>query len=368
MKNKIFARNFNLIKKTATGAKLGIIVLRENIFIGGAMGTLVGSLLHLYFYFGKADFATLGRYAIPIFAFVGLVIGLFSGMERKRTVSFKEQTRILLKEIQEKERLIQENQSKTEELQGILIKLNQTQEQLIQEGKMVSLGSLATGIAHQLNQPLTAIRGFVQIILKKLDKSSRFYREIVCVENQTTYMMDVISNLGGFSRVADERERSCSVNQCIDKALELVNDQFRLKQIEVEKDLRPDLPLVKIEPIKMEQVLINFFLNAEEAMSALPPDATRKLRLSTNLRKGDLSKVEIVISDTGPGIAEKDRDRIFEAFFTTKGPSAMGLGLYLNYAIIHERSGIIECERKKKQGAEFRVILPAFLPPPPSSP
>ncbi len=358
-KDKLTARSFRLIRTAASGARGGILALKENILVGAGAGALVGAFLHLYFFFSRVDFSCLARYSIVLFGLVGLLIGVLSGLERRRSVRLEEHTRFLRGALEAKEKLIRDNDQKTKEMEESLRRLHQAQDRLIQEGKMASLSSLAAGIAHQLNQPMTAVRGYVQIIVKHTGTAAPFYRELKAIEEQTGRMTAIIENLGGFFRTGDETDSCCEVSRSVTRALDFLSDGFRLNGIAVEARLRAPEMTVEIEGKKMAQMLINFFLNAQEAMSTLPEKRPRRLTVTTAAVSGKAEGVEIMISDTGLGIPEAMRKRVYEAFYTTKGPTALGLGLYINYSIIRRASGMIECESEEGKGTTFRIFLPA---------
>jgi C4-dicarboxylate-specific signal transduction histidine kinase len=359
-RNKLVARSFRLARTAASGARGGLLALRENILVGIGVGALVGALLHLYYFFSRVDFSFIANYSILLFALVGLLIGVLSGLERRRAVRLAEHTRFLRDVLESKTKLIQDNDQRTRELEESYQRLHQAQDRLVQEGKMASLSSLAAGIAHQLNQPLTAVRGYVQIIVKHTGAAAPFYRELKSIEEQTGRMTAIIENLGGFFRSSDESESYCEVNRSVTRALDFLADGFRLNGIAVDAKLRARETTVEIEGKKMAQMLVNFFLNSQEAMNVLPEKHTRRLTVSTVSVSGPVEGVEILISDTGPGIPEVLRKRVYEAFYTTKGPSALGLGLYINYSIIRHANGTIDCESEEGKGTTFRIFLPAL--------
>jgi len=358
--NKPPARSFHLFRTAASGARAGLLALRENVLVGAGAGELVGALLQLYFFFARADFSFLAHYPILVFGLVGLLIGVLSGLERRRAVRLAEHARMLSSALNSKEKVIRDNDQKTREMEESVHRLHQAQDRLIQEGKMASLSALAAGIAHQLNQPLTAVRGYVQIIVKHTVAAAPFYRELKAIEEQTGRLTAIIENLGGFFRSGDESESYCEVNRSVTRALDFLADGFRLNGIAVEVKLRAREVTVEIEGKKMAQMLINFFLNAQEAMSALPEKRVRRLTICTTSVPGPVEGVEILISDTGPGIPEAMLKRVYEAFYTTKGPTALGLGLYINYSIIRRANGTIDCESQEGKGTTFRIFLPAF--------
>ena len=247
-----------------------------------------------------------------------------------------------------------------DELEAAYKKLKETQAKLIQAGKMAAMGTLGAGIAHQLNQPLAGIRGFAQAILMQIDETNPFYEDLKIIEEQTGHMRDIVLNISGFARRSGFKKEPVDINEPVDKALELLSEQLRVRGIKLVKSLAPDSPMVNANFNQMQQVFINFIVNAREALDALPDDARKELSISTRMRDGKTGEswIEIKFSDTGPGMQDEIKDRIYEPFFTTKVADSTGLGLYLNYVIIQDHGGYIESVLEEGKGASFIVKLP----------
>ena len=246
------------------------------------------------------------------------------------------------------------------ELETAYMELRETQAKLIQAGKMAAMGAMGVGIAHQLNQPLTGIRGFTQTILMQIDKNNPFYKELEKIEEQTGHMRDIILNISGFARQSEFRKEPVDINEPVNKALDLLSEQLRLHGIKLVKSLKPDLPRVNASFNHMQQVFLNFIMNARDALDDLPGDARKELSISTRMQKGKTGKswIEIEFSDTGTGVSEDIKNRIYDPFFTTKGPGNTGLGLYLNYSLIQDNEGYIDLVSEEGKGASFIVKLP----------
>lgn len=270
----------------------------------------------------------------------------------------------LKKSNQEKEKDITELKEAEEKLkkskkeaESALQKLKETQAQLIQAGKLTALGTLGSGIAHQLNQPLTGIRGFVQNILMEIDRKSPHHGDLKTIEEQTGYMRDIIENIRAFARETGVKKRSLNINEAIEKTLLLLSEQLRLHGIELVKKLDPHLPKIKGNLNQLQQVFANLLINAREALDAQKGERQKKLTVVSKLSR-DKKWAEVEISDTGIGIPDKIKDKIFDPFFSTKGPKGTGLGLSLSYGIIEDHKGSIEVTSKIGKGTTFKVMLP----------
>jgi len=270
----------------------------------------------------------------------------------------------LKKSNQEKEKYITELKEAEEKLkkskmetESVLQKLKETQAQLIQAGKLTALGTLGSGIAHQLNQPLTGIRGFVQNILMEIDRKNPHYQDLKIIEEQTGYMRDVIENIKAFSRQTGTKKRLINMNEAIEKTFLLLSEQLRLHGIKLVMKLDSNLPKIKGNLNQLQQVFANLLVNAREALDVKKGRREKKLTLVSKLT-ADKRWVEVEISDTGTGIPDKIKDKIFDPFFSTKRAKGTGLGLSLSYGIIEDHNGAIEVTSKIGKGTTFKVTLP----------
>jgi C4-dicarboxylate-specific signal transduction histidine kinase len=252
----------------------------------------------------------------------------------------------------------------TQEIERREQELRDKQEQLIQAGKLATLGELTTGVAHELNNPLNNIGLFVgnvidRVRLGKLDASivTDLEKAMVQVRKAT----DIISHLRTFGRAASVSVETVDVDEVIERSLSLVQEQLKLRGIEVEMELCRDELVLHGNFIQLEQVFINLLTNARDA---LEDAGAKRIRIVTQ-REGEL--IRITVSDTGPGIPPEIEARVFDPFFTTKEVgSGTGLGLSITYSIVKEHGGEITVSSRPGQGATFEIELPAAegeLPP-----
>ena len=245
----------------------------------------------------------------------------------------------------------------TTEIQRREQELRNKQEQLVQAGKLATLGELTTGVAHELNNPLNNIGLFVGnavdlIELAGTDKA-KIVGELRHAMEQVGKATAIISHLRTFGRAAPASRERISLRQVIERALSLMHEQLRLREIEVTVDLGVDEPVVIGNAIQLEQVFINLLTNARDAVS----DSARKaIHISGSLGFG---AVRVAFADTGPGIPPELEQRIFDPFFTTKEVGkGTGLGLSIAYGIIKEHGGTIAVVSRSGEGATFLVHLP----------
>ena len=245
----------------------------------------------------------------------------------------------------------------TAEMQRREQELRDKQEQLVQAGKLATLGELTTGVAHELNNPLNNIGLFVGNAIDFLELGVRNKDQIVGelrhAVQQVQKATEMISHLRTFGRAAPVSREPISLRQVIDRALSLVQQQLRLREIEVTVDLDPEEPVVVGNPIQLEQVFINLFTNARDAMADSPRKA---IRISGSV---DYAAVEVAFADTGHGIRPGLERRIFDPFFTTKEVGkGTGLGLSITYGIVKEHGGTISVVSQPGEGATFLIRLP----------
>ena len=245
----------------------------------------------------------------------------------------------------------------TAEIQRREQELRDKQEQLVQAGKLATLGELTTGVAHELNNPLNNIGLFMgnalDLIGLGVTDREHIARELQNAMRQVRKATEIISHLRTFGRVAPVSRELVSMNQVIGRALSLMQEQLRLREIEVELDVSSQGAVVMGNPIQLEQVLINLLTNARDALAESP---RKIIHISCEVRDG---VVDLAFSDTGPGIPEGLERRIFDPFFTTKEVGqGTGLGLSITYGIIKEHGGTIAVANRPGEGATFLIRLP----------
>lgn len=246
--------------------------------------------------------------------------------------------------------------------------LKQAQAQLVQSAKLASIGELAAGVAHELNQPLMVIRGTAQMLERgrvngRLDVES-IGEQLNLIERNTKRMMSVIEHLRTFARQSTRERTRVDVNKTIESCFLLLGEQLRVQDVGVETDLADDLPRVWCDEHQLEQVFLNLITNARDAIkekaSAGEWNNGGQMHLSTRHLSGPPERVEICVRDNGGGIAEDKLDWVFDPFFTTKDVGkGTGLGLSISYGIIKEYQGDLRVEDTGPEGTTFVVELPA---------
>lgn len=244
-----------------------------------------------------------------------------------------------------------------EEVEGQRTQTQLVQERLLQSEKMSSIGQLVSGVAHELNNPLTGIMGFAQLLLlKDLDETTR--QQIETIYGEAERASKIVSNLLTFARRREARKEPANLNALIERVLELRNYDLRVRNIDVVADLDPNLPDTMVDTNQLLQVFLNLIINAEQAMRASSgEDGTGTLRITT--KRGTGNSIVASFSDTGPGMDESTLRRIFDPFFTTKDAGeGTGLGLTISYGIIEQHGGRIWAESRVGKGTTFSVELP----------
>src|SRR5438445_462639 len=245
----------------------------------------------------------------------------------------------------------------TAEMQRREQELRDKQEQLVQAGKLATLGELTTGVAHELNNPLNNIGLFVgnavDLIELGVTDKGQIVRELRHGMQQVRKATEIISHLRTFGRAAPVSREPVSLRHVIERALSLMQEQLRLREIEVTVELGSEEPVVVGNPIQLEQVFINLLTNARDAVADSPRKA---IRISGSVRS---EAVEVVFADTGHGIPSGLERRIFDPFFTTKEVGkGTGLGLSITYGIVKEHGGAISVVSRPGEGATFLIQLP----------
>lgn len=236
--------------------------------------------------------------------------------------------------------------------------LKRTQEQLIQSGKMAAMGQLATGISHELNQPLTGIKGFAQAILLDLDGQSPLRGDIKKIVEQADRMDSIIKNVRFFARKSEFRREELDINCPIHDSLMLLNEQLRVHNIKLHTSYAQGLPKIHGDRNQLQQAFLNFITNARDAIDNLKSPRGGTIYVSSALAP-DGTSVVVTFEDTGCGIPQENLKNIFNPFYTTKSPDGgIGLGLAIVYRIIENHEGRIEVESAQGKGTVFRVIIP----------
>ena len=228
------------------------------------------------------------------------------------------------------------------------------EEQLQHSEKMASIGLLAAGVAHEVNTPLAGISSYTQMLQGQVDASDPRAALLQKIEKQTFRAAKIINNLLNFSRSGSTEPERLDVNKIMLDVLSLVEHQLENSRIRVRRELAADLPPIRGNENRIQQVFFNLVLNARDAMMR-----GGWLTLRTH---ADADTVVVEVADTGHGIKREDIKRIYDPFFTTKGIGrGTGLGLSVSYGIVQEHGGAIFVESVPGKGTTFQVALPALL-------
>jgi len=259
-------------------------------------------------------------------------------------------------------RRLYDEEGKTYAVLGIsrditVTKKKEAEEQMYHTEKLASMGTLAAGVAHEINNPLAIILGFSDLLLEKTTPNSSEYTMLKTIEKHALNAKKVVEGLLSFARYSDQKEEICDINKNIEGVLSVVKNTLTLNNIRVKEELQSDLPSVKGEPGKFQQVFLNLINNSVHAMN-------KGGTLTIQTKSLDNKNIEIRFSDTGHGIAPEHRNKIFDPLFTTKKVGeGTGLGLSVCYGIITQHGGKITFETKTKEesatpGTTFIITLP----------
>jgi two-component system NtrC family sensor kinase len=221
---------------------------------------------------------------------------------------------------------------------------------------MAALGELAAGVAHEINNPLTGVLTFSSLMLKKIDETHPWKKDLENIVQQTTRCRNIVRGLLDFARQRKPDKKESDVHTLINNTLTLLEKQAPFQNIQIVKDFNPNIPKLLIDADQIQQVFMNILLNAADAMGG----NAGVLTIKTALRDG---KAEISFTDTGCGIPQEHLSKLFDPFFTTKQTGkGTGLGLAISYGIIQSHNGEIEVESEVGKGSTFRIKLPIESP------
>lgn len=239
------------------------------------------------------------------------------------------------------------------------------QEQLLQASKLISVGQLSAGFAHEINNPLTLIIGLADLWLEKNlsylmkeENIKSLQEDLVRIEKAALQASDIIKKLLQYTKYREAEDKAeINVNDVIKESVDMVKKIYEVSGIRINLDLGRNLPLIRVNRAALHQAIINIMENAKDAI--LEYQKGSKIEIRTN-KKDD--KISLEIEDDGPGIDPKIKSMIFEPFFTTKAPGkGTGLGLTICLKMIHENEGIITVGEGKSGGALFRILFPTVF-------
>jgi signal transduction histidine kinase len=259
----------------------------------------------------------------------------------------------------EKAQLYRDSQRQLEKLLSVLDELSRTQAQLVHSEKLASLGVLAGGVAHEINNPLMVILGRTELMLMDEDQSAPIKKNLETIRVETERIAEIVQGLLTFARKSrQERIEQLDVNEILERTLMLSEHQLAVGNVQVIKQLDAKAPRIHANPGQLQQVLMNLIINAHHAM---PGGGALTVRTGPVPQR----RVFVEIEDTGCGIPEDDLNRIFDPFFTTKEEGkGTGLGLSVSRNIIENHGGMIGVESTLGVGTLFRIVLPETPPVP----
>lgn len=275
-----------------------------------------------------------------------------------KDLSYEEALPLVIKRSNERYKMKKEKQRAEEALEKAYYSLKETQEQLIQSGKMAAMGQLASGISHELNQPLAGIKGFAQAALIDLDENNPLRGDLDKILEQVERMDKIIKNVRFFARKSEFKMEAVSINKPIKDSCMLLAQQLKVHNIQLNVSLGKNLPKIKGDINQLEQVFLNLISNARDAIDSLKASKGGKITIKTAVSKNK-KNLEVTFEDTGSGISKENLEHVFNPFFTTKSTDGgIGLGLSIIYRIIEAHQGKIEVSSLKGKWTKFRIILP----------
>ncbi len=249
------------------------------------------------------------------------------------------------------EKLIQWGKTLEKRVEERTKELQEIQDSLIRSEKMASLGKMAAGVAHEINNPLTSILLNTHLMLEKVEKNSKLSESLNLIADETSRCSEIVRGLLEFSRQNPPEKNFADVNEIMNTTLGILENQVAFQNIKIIKKLAQNLPRIQLDINKMKQVFWNLMINAAEAMSE-----GGTLTIASRISE-DKNNIEIEFTDTGMGIPKEYINKLFDPFFTTKG-GGTGLGLAVSYGIIEQHKGKIEVRSTEYQGSTFVISLP----------
>lgn len=248
-----------------------------------------------------------------------------------------------------------------------ITKLLEAEQQLIQASKMATLGEMATGVAHELNQPLSVIKTASSFFMKKVKNKENIEDHIILelskeMDSHVDRATKIITHMRQFGRKSDMTRERVQVDEVLQKAFEIFSQQLKLRGIEIEWQIENSPLEIMADNVQLEQVFINLLINARDAIDErekLNPDSDMN-KIITLKTASKEDRIVIEVCDTGIGMPETIREKIFEPFFTTKGVGkGTGLGLSITYGIVQNHGGTIKAVSRESEGACFNLTFPA---------
>lgn len=230
----------------------------------------------------------------------------------------------------------------------------QVENRIQQTEKMASLGQLAAGVAHEINNPMGIILCYTDLLRRQLKNNEASLRDIEIIEKQVKNGQRIVSDLLNFSRRRETRSQPADINKALTEVIEMVRQQFRKQGTEISAGLGPGMPVISMDVDKMKQVFLNLLMNAKQAIDKSPGCIRVATRFDISL-----SCIRITIRDNGCGIHPEIIGKIFDPFFSTKTGEGTGLGLSVSYGIVKDHGGELTVVTEPGKFTEFMIQLPA---------
>jgi len=244
-------------------------------------------------------------------------------------------------------------------LEDTQAQLERLRERVVLSESLAAIGELVSSVAHELNNPLTSVIGFAQL-LQTLDVDDDIKSDLAIIDSEARRCQRIVQNLLSLARQQEQELASVQMNEMVNRTLELKAYSLRIDNIEVLVDLDPRVPPVRANACKLQQALLNLVNNAHEAMVQAHGDGTLLIRTEPALLD-DRPAVRVSIADNGPGVSPEVRRRLFEPFFTTKRPqNGTGLGLAISRQVADECGGRLILDEGYTAGAKFDLVLPVY--------
>jgi len=306
---------------------------------GGVIVSITSCVLfspHLFLHWHDPYLDIYNYVELFLYLFIGGVTGVLSQMERNQRLRYEEAIGRL-----------DDSHRKLKEQTDILF---QTEEQLRRADRLSALGELSAGMAHEIRNPLGSIKGAVEIIKDDYSPEEAKYEFIQILLKESDRLNQIVQEFLGFARPKNPEFHFVDLNEAIESVLTLTAQEARKARVQVQKKLDPSIGKRNLDGGLLKQAILNLILNAIQAM----PDGG-VLTVSSSLAAG---AVEVRVTDTGTGISEENRKKLFSPFFTTK-KNGTGLGLAITYRIIENHRGTIDVASEPGKGTTFLVRIPA---------
>jgi len=291
-------------------------------------------------------------YVVKPFRHSELLINVANAL-RRRTLELEAQA--------QQKRLEQTVWERTADLREVIANLERTQRELQQAEKLAALGTLLSGLAHELNNPLFAISGYAQMALEQVTQGryEGLAEDLAQVRTAAKRAIAVVDRFLRQARPADGRFEPCEVNTLLKQTLDLMANDFTIHQIQVHTQFHSGPAPIFADPQALTEVFLNLFTNARHAMVQAHGRGTLTVETTSRSTGPDKDHLEIRVTDDGPGIAPDQLTRIFDPFFTTKpAGEGTGLGLFVSHQIVTELAGTLTCESALGSGTTFIIQLP----------